>query len=232
MTSASRIDARAKSQLDEQRLARGVAIGLPLVTLSVAAVVGMLMGPATSILVVAAGGLLGVIALLWGSLRVLSGDAELSPELAALESSGRGVDALNSRKKMLLRALRDLQNEHGLGKTEDDDFEQLSANYREELKVVLRNIDASLEPHRGKAEEAARAYLVRAGIADAGYRGDLPADADQDKDDKAKAKVPNKAARVACPKCDASNEPDAKFCKECATKLSPEDALAEVSHES
>jgi hypothetical protein len=175
--------------------------------------------------------LLGVIALLWGSLRVLSGDAELSPELAALDASARGVDALTSRKKMLLRALRDLQSEHGLGKMEDDDFEQLTATYREELKVVLRQIDASLEPHRGKAEEAARAYLVRAGIADSGYRGDVLAEeGDAPHHDKSKAK------RVTCPKCDASNEPDAKFCKECATKLLEDgaraEAHAEVSHES
>ena len=75
----------------------------------------------------AAGLLLGVIALLWGSLRILSGDAALSPELEALDMAAQGVDALASRKKMLLRALKDLETERSLGKLEDEDFEQISA---------------------------------------------------------------------------------------------------------
>jgi hypothetical protein len=210
----------AKAQLDEQRLAKAVAIGLPLVTVTVAAVVGMLVGTATSLLVIAAGLLLGVIALLWGSLRILSGDAELSPDLQALDMETQGVDALGSRKKMLLRALKDLENENNIGKLEDDDYDQIAATYRAELKALLRKIDESLAPHREKAEELARAHLVRAGISAAGYRGELPTDDEESlADGKSGGKAPP-AARVRCPKCDASNEPDAKFCKECASKLS------------
>lgn len=209
--------APTKSQLDEQRLSRAVAIGLPLVTLVVAAVVGMLTGTATSLLVIAAGLLLGVIALLWGSLRILSGDAELPPELEALDMAAQGVDALASRKKMLLRALKDLETEHGIGKIEDDDFEQVAATYRQELKAVLKKIDESLAPHRARAEELARAHLVRAGIADAGYRGEQPANDERRAASDAKPK--DKPSRLECPKCHASNEPDAKFCKECAEKL-------------
>jgi hypothetical protein len=207
-----------KSQLDEHRLSRGVALGLPLVTLVVAAVVGMLSGPATSLLVIAAGLLLGVIALLWGSLRILSGDAELPPELEALDMAAQGVDALSGRKKMLLRALKDLENEHAIGKLEDDDYEQIAATYRQELKGVLKRIDDSLAPHRVKAEELARAHLVRAGIADAGYRGEQPTPEHASASASAKTKAA-KPARVECPNCRASNEPDAKFCKECAEKL-------------
>jgi len=229
---ASHRDA-SRAQVDELRLAKALAIGLPLVTISIAAVVGILVGPATSILVVAAGILLGVIALLWGSLRILSGDAPLSPELEALDMAAQGTSALASRKKMLLRALKDLENERAIGKIEDDDYEQLSATYREELKVVLRRIDESLAPHRSKAEEAARSYLAKVGLAETGYRGEQPSKGDAPSAAKpAKAPVPTKAkkkpaeARVTCPKCGESNEPDAKFCKECATKLATAKAPA------
>ncbi len=221
-----REDARAS---DEQRIARGVAIGLPLVTVAAAGIVGVVVGPATSILVLAAGTLLGVIALLWGSLRILSGDAALSPELEALDMAAQGVDALASRKKMLLRALKDLETERSLGKLEDEDFEQISATYREELKAVLRRIDETLAPHRAKAEEAARRHLANVGLLESGTREDAPRASD-DRDAKpaptAKSGAESKAERVTCPKCGESNERDAKFCKECATKLSAESPKA------
>lgn len=245
MSDAS-LSSRDDAPSDEQRIARAVAIGLPLVTLAAASIVGVVVGPATSILVLAAGLLLGVIALLWSSLRVLSGDAELSPELEALDMAAQGVDALASRKTMLLRALKDLENERAIGKLEDDDFEQLSSTYRAELKTVLRRIDDSLAPHRAKAEDAAREHLVRAGIVATGYRGALPgATAEQAAGHDAEARPAAKGAaakgaavRVACPKCGESNEPDAKFCKECATRLPPAStasapaAVATSSHDS
>ncbi len=217
------------AQMDEQRLAKALAIGLPLVTISVAAVVGVLIGPATAILALAAGLLLGVIALFWGSLRVLSGDAALSPELEALDMAAQGTSTLASRKKMLLRALKDLESERAIGKIEDDDYEQLAGTYRAELKLMLKRIDDSLAPHRAKAEEAARAHLLKAGLAEIGYRGEQPGEGETKAErtptaKRSKTETATKSAgatRLECPSCGESNEPDAKFCKECATKLRP-----------
>jgi len=163
-----------KAELDERRIARGVAIGLPLVTVTLTLATGVTLGTPIAILVMASGVLLGVIALFWASLRILSGDAALSPELEALDATAHAVDALASRKKMLVRALKDLENERALGKLEEEDFDQLSHTYRGELKEVLTRIDASLEPHRPKAEDAARAYLAKAGLAEEGDRGTQP----------------------------------------------------------
>jgi hypothetical protein len=204
-----------RSPNEELRIAKGVAIGLPIVTLTIAAIVAILVGPATSILVVAAGILLGVIALLWASLRVLSGDAPLPPELEALDMSAQGIDALSARKRMLLRALKDLENERGLGKLEAEDYEQIEATYRAELKTVMKRIDEALDPHRAKAEELARAHLMKVGLLESGYRGPVPPKSEaQDSGSKT-----TKPSRLTCPKCDASNEPDARFCKACAAKL-------------
>src|SRR5689334_22844782 len=105
-----------REENDDQRLVKALVGGLPLVTLAAAAAMGVLVGPATSILVLAAGLLLGVIGLFWASLRVLTGDAPLSPELEALDMAAQGVDALSGRKKMLLRVLKDLDNERAIGK--------------------------------------------------------------------------------------------------------------------
>ncbi len=234
-----------KAELDERRIARGVAIGLPLVTATLALATGALLGPPIAILVLASGVLLGVIALFWASLRILSGDAALSPELEALDATAHAVDALASRRKMLVRALKDLENERALGKLEDDDFEQLSHTYRGELKEVLTRIDASLEPHRPKAEDAARAYLAKAGIAEEGQRGTPevlvapePSESETDDDDdlqesepaivKTPAKKADSRSRVECTKCATSNELDATFCKKCGTSLAKEEASDEA----
>lgn len=201
-------DSAASASNDELRVARAVSYGLPLVTIVTAAALGIVIGPATSILALAAGLLLGVIAILWASLRILSGDAPLTPELEALEMATHGVDALATRKKMLLRALKDLEAERRIGKIDDDDFDQLASVYRAELKSVYKRIDDSLAPHRAKAEALAKEHLAKAGVASAA----APKDEESSPE-------PVVDRRVKCPECKASNEPDAKFCKECAAKL-------------
>ncbi|MBX3229725.1 MAG: zinc ribbon domain-containing protein [Labilithrix sp.] len=198
------------SQLDEAKIAKVVSLGLPAVTVVSAGIVGVMMGPATSILVLAAGLLLGVIAILWSSIRVLSGDAPLPPELEELDMHAH-ADALTSRKTMLLRALKDIENERALGKIEADDYEPIAAQYRSDLKAVMTKIDQALAPNRALAEEAAREHLLKAGVG--GEPAPEPAPVAKKK---AKDEEP---ARVECPSCNAKNEPDAKFCKECATKL-------------
>lgn len=223
---------------DEQRIGRALAIALPVVTIVIAIGVGVAVGPATSILVVAAGLLLGVIAILWSSLRILSGDLPLSPEIEALDMEAQGVDALASRKKMLLRALKDLEGEHAIGKIESEDFEQISLTYRAELRDVLVRIDESLAPHRAKAEEAVKKHLRKVGLPEDGESPaasvDAPGIAETPSVDapgiaetapaapvakRATRTKPRSGTRLSCPSCGESNEPDAKFCKGCATKL-------------
>lgn len=205
--------------LDEAKLGRALALGIPLVALVMAALVGILMNAATAILVLVGAAMLGVIALLWASIRVLSGDAPLPPELEALEGATRTVDALAARKKMLIRAIKDLENERDLGKLETADFDQISETYRDQLKSVLKEMDATLAPHREKAEQIAREHLQKAGLAEKAYRGEQPPAKEESAVADDEAEAPTKAERRICPKCEASNEPDAKFCKECATSL-------------
>ena len=129
-----------QAALDEQRLGRSVSIGLPIVTVVGAAVTALVGGPATGVLVLAAGLLLGVIALGWASLRILSGDVALPPELLELDSAARGGDALTSRKNMLLRALKDLENERAIGKIEAD----FGFHLRQRIGELLRGSRAEV----------------------------------------------------------------------------------------
>lgn len=216
----------ASPHLDEQALGRAVAVGLPVATLVGAGITAALVGTATSVLVLAAGLLLGVIALAWSSLRILSGDIPLPPELEALDSAGGSVDALAGRKTMLLRALKDLENERSIGKIEQDDYELIAATYRADLKAVLKRIDDSLEPYRAKAEEMARDHLRELGLDEAMTAAVSPS-AEATKP--SAAETTKDASRIPCPKCGESNEAGAKFCKECATSLRAEPKHAEAT---
>lgn len=210
-------------QLDELRLGRAVSVGLPIATAFGAAVAGVIVGPAMGVLVLAAGLLLGVIALFWTSLRILSGDVALPAELQALDASARGVDALATRKTMLLRALKDLENEHALGKIEVDDFEQMAQSHRAELKALLKRIDETLAPHREKAEALVADHLRKVGVEKKGVAKGVTTALDEEVRAATAAETED-APRIPCPKCGESNEAGAKFCKECATRLAPASA--------
>ncbi len=137
----------------------------------------------------------------------------------------------------MLRALKDLENERAIGKIEPDDYEQISNVYRNDLKVVLQLIDDAIAPLRPEAERVVHAHLVKAGLVGyAGDRGVTAEDAASEAETPVMPRtvsatapvapvapvalgVPSAETRKECPTCQARNEPDAKFCKECATKL-------------
>jgi hypothetical protein len=207
----------ATSNVDELRIARTFALALPIATLIGGAVAFALAGLPAAILTLAAGVLLGVIALLWASLRVLSGEAPIPPDLEGVDLAAPVADALSSRKAMLLRALKDLEYEQAIGKLDRADFEEVSLSYREELKDVMKQLDALLAPHRKHAEELAQEHLVAKGL--------LEPDADEPSLDA--TRTPSDEAsdlRVACRTCGASNEGDSRFCKACGAAVASERA--------
>lgn len=212
---------------DERKLARQAAILLPVLTVIASLVGGAVSGIATGILVLVAGTLLGVIALFWASLRVLSGEVEIPHAIALDRKEGHDVDALVSRKTMLVRALKDLDNEHALGKLEDDDYAELSQTYRGELKALLRKIDDTLEPFRAQAEEAARSYLAGKGSkahARVEATSETSDEASKGSGTESEESSPSSRERRECSTCHASNEADARFCKGCAAPLEPSPA--------
>ena len=199
----------------ERRLGRAVALGLPVATVIGAIVVGFVASVSSGILVVAAGTLLGTIALLWASVRTLTGDAPLSGQLESLTASGQGVDDLAERKRRVLRALKDLEADHAIGKIDDEDYAAVTAQYRDEAKVLMREMDLELEPLREEAERIAREYLEKHGQANhpaedgAAPVAAVPPSTPARDDDR----------RVDCPSCKKSNEADAAFCKQCGAAM-------------
>ena len=88
---------------------------------------------------------------LWSSLRAALGGAA-NGEVLASNDEPEGHAALRDEKKSLLRAMKDLEYEHTVGKISDDDFQRLDAAYRVRAKEVLSLLDRDFAPYRARAE--------------------------------------------------------------------------------
>ena len=195
----------------ERIIARSLSWALPLGSLLVAIGAGMIYGVASSFLVLVSGALLGAILLLWYSLRTLAGDVPADPGLDAAIASHSPRTELDERKRRALRSLKDLEQEHAVGKIDDEDYETLRVEYRTQAKAVIQEMDEVLSPRRAEAEALLRAHLAKRHIEPA------------IDDEPAKAPEPEHASRaderVQCPSCETANDPDAAFCKRCGAKL-------------
>ncbi len=60
--------------------------------------------------------------------------------------------ALLDEKRALLRAIKDLEYEHAVGKITDADFERLDRGFRVRAKEVIARLDADLAPYEARAE--------------------------------------------------------------------------------
>ena len=215
---------RARDGDEAERLVgRAVAVGLPIVSVVSAVVVGFVASVGSGLLVLASGALLGTIALLWASVRTLSGDAPLPADLEALAAQNRDVDALAEQKRRVLRALKDLESEHALGKIDDADYETIAMQYREEAKALMREMDQNAAPALAEAERIAREYLATQGLGPGGTSEARPLESGG-----GATADPNEVARVrlVCLDCATSNEPDAAFCKKCGAAMKAADGKA------
>jgi len=134
-------------------------VALPVVTIVGAVVAGVSFGVEIALLVVAAGALAGVIALLWASVQALTGESPLTLDEALTLGA---PSAEEEQKRAVLRALKDLDFERGVGKISEDDYTELSTRYREDAKRLIQLIDAGSEFERERAEKALSALLEKA----------------------------------------------------------------------
>jgi hypothetical protein len=103
--------------------------------------------------------LLLAIALFWASVTTASDDQEVSLE-EALELAAPARD--EERKLAVLRGIKDLEYERGLGKISEQDYQQLLQRYRGEAKQLLQRLDTSESGLRDRALASAKALLEQA----------------------------------------------------------------------
>lgn len=124
---------------------------------------GAIAGVQLAFLALAAGVLALVITLMWFSVQSLTGSSSLGFE----EALGMGAPSrVEEEKRAVLRALKDLEYERGVGKISPQDYAELSARYRAEAKRLIQSVDEALGPARDEVEKAIAQRLRRAGISE------------------------------------------------------------------
>lgn len=128
---------------------RHKAWAVPIIALA-AVGAGAYAGVGTALLVLAGSVLLLVIATFWASVQSLTGETDLNLDEAL---SLAAPSAELEQKRAALRALKDLEFEHNIGKISDADYKDLSARYRADAKRLLQQLSDVEGESRKRAEE-------------------------------------------------------------------------------
>ena len=135
---------------------------VPALWLVGAVVTGFVWGVQMVLLVLAAGAITLVITLMWSSVQSLTGGTPLGFE----EALGMGAPSkVEEEKRSVLRALKDLEFERGVGKISPEDYAELLAKYRADAKRLIQSVDEALGPAREEVEKALEQRLARVGLA-------------------------------------------------------------------
>jgi hypothetical protein len=135
-------------------------------------------------------------ALLWSLLwlyRSLTALAVDPPAPSATRLGGAARRELLRDKRNLLKAIKELEFDHSMGKLSDHDYHELVARYRQSAVAVMRRLDEGAVTYRALIE---REVQRRLGVA-----------------------APAAAEVRVCPACALKNDDDAAFCKGCGTRL-------------
>jgi hypothetical protein len=117
----------------------------------------------------------------------------VSPDDDSTSMIGQRTRVALEREKMLaLRSIKELEFDRAMGKLSDSDWREMSGRLRARASRLMRQLDAG----SGYREQIERDLAKRLGASAA------PA-----------------VATRACPSCQVENDPDARFCKACGSKL-------------
>ena len=150
----------------------------------------------------------------WRTIAPLTGREEpTGPDVVG----GRTRAALEREKTLVLRSIKDLEFDRAMGKIAEKDFAEMSARLRARAARLLRQLDSGANYRDEIEQEIARrvgagpdapAHDKQAG------RGMKPSPAATPLVTDARA---DGAARACA--CGVTNDPDARFCKGCGSKL-------------
>lgn len=140
--------------------------------------------------------------------------------LATAPAGGRALSELRDEKKRVLRAIKELDFDYGVGKLSDADYEEIRGKYQVRAVEVMRELDAGggLHPEvqkilDGNSVEATAAEPDEAPAPpEAAASKAAPAPG-------ADASVPDMATTRVCSECERGNDLDSKFCKHCGAPL-------------
>ena len=124
---------------------------------------------------------------------------------------GRTRAALERDKALVLRAIKELEFDRAMGKISERDFAEMSGRLRSRAARILRQLDAGAGYRQQIDSEIERRI------------GRPPADAAPPAGAQLRpasaVDVASAPPAAACAGCGVANDPDAKFCKNCGSKL-------------
>ena len=123
---------------------------------------------------------------------------------------GRTRAALERDKALVLRAIKELEFDRGMGKVSDKDFAEMSARLRLRAGRIMRDLEAG-SLYRAQIEREVAQRLAKSGSAPRN-----PANSAEDTPPV--GRVP-RSGPAACASCETQNDPDARFCKSCGARL-------------
>lgn len=113
--------------------------------------------------------------------------------------AGRTRAALEREKTLALRAIKELEFDFSMGKVSQGDFEQMGGRLRARAIGLMQQLDSG--GYRAEIERELAGRLGAAVVDETAKKG---------------AAV---AAESSCPSCGTINDADARFCKQCGTRL-------------
>jgi hypothetical protein len=137
----------------------------------------------------------------WRTLSPLIGGDE---PIGAPVLGGRTRAALEREKTLVLRSIKELEFDHAMGKVSDKDFAEMGARLRSRAAGLIRQLDAG----SAYRDEIEKEISKRVGRALSGSPGGPD-----------KARPTGVSATRICEGCRTENDLDAKFCKNCGSKL-------------
>jgi len=112
---------------------------------------------------------------------------------------GRTRAALEREKTLVLRSIKELEFDRGMGKVSEKDFAEMSARLRVRAARLMRQLDAG-SIYRDQIEKEVERRLATTA--------------------NPKAQIPKpKSQGTECAACAAVNDVDARFCKQCGARL-------------
>jgi hypothetical protein len=132
------------------------------------------------------------------------------PGTGGTASQGRGfIREIEREKQLVLKAIKEIEHDYQMRKIAERDYRDMVERYRNRAMRLISELEAGGD-FRGLIEKELKLRLDLP-------VANLPAGTAASR---AGATAAAAAARSTCPTCQTSNEPDAKFCKSCAAKLS------------
>jgi hypothetical protein len=133
------------------------------------------------------------------ALRTVLPLAGTVPDDAPETLGERSRATLEREKTLVLRSIKELEFDRGMGKVSERDFSEMSARLRARAARLMRQLDAG-SLYRDQIEKEVEKRLAKAGGPD-------------------KARPTSDRPVHECASCATGNDPDARFCKSCGARL-------------